>query len=42
MVDLREGKRVLGAGLVQAGVIDTYTPGLVLLQDADWVGQPLG
>ena len=42
LVDLREGERVFGAGLVEAGVVDTHAPGLVLLQDEDWIGQPLG
>ena len=42
LVDPRESERVFGAGLVQAGVVDTHVPGLVLLQDEDWVGQPLG
>ena len=42
LVDPREGEWILGAGLVQAGVVDTHAPGLVLLHDEDWVGQPLG
>ena len=31
-----------GTGLVEAGVVDTHAPGLVLLQDEDWVGQSHG
>ena len=42
LVDPREGERILGTGLIEAGVVDTHAPGLVLLQDEDWVGQPLG
>ena len=42
MVDTGQSKRVLGACLIQAGVIDTHAPGLVLLQHEDWVRQPLG
>ena len=42
LVDPREGERILGTGLVEAGVVDTHAPGLVLLQDEDWIGQPLG
>ena len=41
LVDLREGERILGTGLIEAGLVDTHAPGLVLLQDEDWVGQPL-
>ena len=31
LVDPREGERILGTGLVEAGVVDTHAPGLVLL-----------
>ena len=41
MVDPREGERILGIVLVEVGVVDTHAPGLVLLQDEDWIGQPL-
>ena len=42
LVDPRESERILGTGLVEAGVVDTHAPGLVLLRDEDWIGQPLG
>ena len=42
MVDSRAGEWILGAGFVQAGVVDTHAPGVVFLQDEDWLGQPLG
>ena len=42
LVDPREGERILGTGLAQAGLVDTHAPGIVLLQDEDWVGHPLG
>ena len=42
LVDPWEGERILGTGLIEAGVVDTHAPGLVLLQDEDWVGQHSG
>ena len=35
LVDPRESEWILGTGLVEAGVVDTHAPGLVLLQDDD-------
>src|SRR4051812_14481091 len=37
-----QSKQIFGARLVQASVIDTHAPSLVLLHYEDWVRQPLG
>ena len=42
LVDSWQGERVIGAGLVEVGVIDTHSPFLVLLDHEDWIGQPFG
>ena len=42
LINMGQSKRIFGACLVQAGVIDTHAPGLVLLHHEDWVCQPLG
>jgi hypothetical protein len=34
-------KGSLGASLLEAGVVDTHAPSFVLLQDQDWVCQPV-
>ena len=36
-----QSKRIFGAGLVEASVVYTHTPFVVLLQHQDWVGKPL-
>lgn len=35
LIHPRQGKRILGACLVQASVVDTHAPGVVLLRDED-------
>src|SRR3954469_22161201 len=42
LINTGQSKRIFGACLVQASVIDTHVPGLVLLDHEDWVCQPLG
>src|SRR3954468_484672 len=42
LINTGQSKRIFGACLVQASVIDTHAPSLVLLHDEDWVCQPLG
>ena len=43
MVDAWEPERILWAVLVEVCVVDAHPPLVVdLLEDKDWVGQPLG
>src|ERR1043165_3703167 len=42
LINTGQSKRIFQARLVQAGVIDTHAPSLVLLHHEDWVCQPLG
>jgi hypothetical protein len=43
LVNLRQPEGVLGAELVEVGVVDAHLPlVLVLLADKDGVGEPLG
>src|SRR4051812_33438230 len=42
LINTGQSKRIFRARLVQASVIDTHTPGLVLLHHEDWIRQPLG
>src|SRR4051812_10527862 len=41
-MDTGQSKRIFGAWLVQASVIDTHAPSLVLIHHEDWVCQSLG
>ena len=41
LIDAGQSERIFRASLVQAGVVYTHAPGFVLLQNEDWVGQPL-
>ena len=40
MVNPWQSKRILWAGLVQAGVVYSHAPLVILLQDQNWVGKP--
>src|SRR3954468_19466409 len=42
LIDTGQSKRIFWACLVQASVIDTHAPRLVLFHDEDWICQPLG
>src|SRR3954467_1386773 len=42
LINTGQSKRIFRARLIQASVIDTHTPSLVLLQHEDWICQPLG
>src|SRR3954471_3743195 len=42
LINTGQSKWIFWARLVQASVIDTHTPSLVLLQHEDWICQPLG
>src|SRR3954467_947606 len=42
LINTGQSKRIFRARLVQASVIDTHAPSLVLLHDEDWIRQPLG
>src|SRR4051812_10210874 len=42
LINTGQSKRIFGACLVHASVIDTHAPSLVLLHHEDWVRQPLG
>src|ERR1043165_5786095 len=42
LINTGQSKRIFRARLVQASVIDTHAPNLVLLHHEDWVCHPLG
>src|SRR4051812_48487174 len=42
LIHTGQSKRIFWARLVQASVVDTHAPSLVLLQHEDWIRQPLG
>src|SRR3954469_17579906 len=42
LINTGQSKRIFRARLVEASVIDTHTPGLVLLHHEDWIRHPLG
>src|ERR1041384_6738809 len=42
LINTGQSKQIFGTRLVQASVIDTHAPSLVLLHHEDWVCQPLG
>src|SRR5664279_2365049 len=42
LVNARQSKRVLGASLIQVGVVNTHPPSSVFLQHKNWIGQPFG
>src|SRR4051812_14368060 len=42
LINTGQSKRIFRACLVQASVVDTHAPGLVLLHHEHWIRQPLG